>query len=211
MGETSVTITYGRSETNAKSPQFTSFAAYLAADPADLPEGRYEYWDGELVPVMAESGLNDLLANYLFVLLVNAGVPIALIRPHSCEVEVPGRPRTRLPDLTVLDEVHLPLIAKRNTVTRDMPPPRLLAEVVSPGNENSPNYKRDYQAKAQQYAEIGVPEYWLIDPDRAIVSVGILAESSYQFTQFTGNQTIQSPTFPGLPLTVEQVLNVGDV
>jgi Uma2 family endonuclease len=96
-------------------------------------------------------------------------------------------------------------------VTRDMPPPRLLAEVVSPGNENSPNYKRDYQAKAQQYAEIGVPEYWLIDPDRAIVSVGILADAVYQFTQFTANQTILSPTFPSLTLTVEQVLNADDV
>jgi Uma2 family endonuclease len=209
-----VTITYGGSELNAtqsdtKSPQFASFAAYLAAEPGDLPEGRYEYWDGELVPIMAESGLNDLLANYLFLMLVNAGVPIGLIRPHSCEVEVPGRPRTRLPDLTVLDAVHLPLIAKRNTVTRDMPPPRLLAEVVSPGNENSPNYKRDYEAKAQQYAEIGVPEYWLIDPDRAIVLVGRLVDEGYQFTQFAGNEMIVSPTFPGLKLTAEQVLTAG--
>jgi Uma2 family endonuclease len=211
MGEVSVTITSGGPKANAKSPQFTSFAAYLAADPADLPEGRYEYWDGELVPVMAESEFNDAIANYLFLVLTGFGIPFRLIRPHSCEVEVPGRPRTRLPDLTVLDEVHLPLIAKRNTVTRDMPPPRLLAEVVSPGNENSPNYKRDYQAKAQQYAEIGVPEYWLIDPDRAIVAVGILTDGVYQFTQFAGNQTILSPTFPGLKLTVEQVLNAGDV
>jgi Uma2 family endonuclease len=211
-----VTIAYGGSETNAtrpeaKPPQFASFAAYLAAEPGNLPEGRYEYWDGELVPVMAESGLNDLLANYLFLMLVNAGVPIGLIRPHSCEVEVPGRPRTRLPDLTVLDAVHLPLIAKRNTVTRDMPPPRLLAEVVSPGNENSPNYKRDYEAKAQQYAEIGVPEYWLIDPDRAIISIGMLVDGAYQFMQFTGTQIIQSSTFPSLKLTVEQILSAGDV
>jgi Uma2 family endonuclease len=211
MGETSVTITYGRSETNAKSPLFTSFEEYLAADPSDLPEGRYEYWDGELVPVMAESEFNDAIANYLFLVLTGLGIPFRLIRPHSCEVEVLGWPRTRLPDLTVLDEVHLPLMAKRNMVTRDMPPPRLLAEVVSPGNENSPNYKRDYQAKTQQYAEIGVPEYWLIDPDRAIVSVGLLADGAYQFTQFTGPQTIRSPTFPDLTLTVEQVLNAGDV
>lgn len=48
--------------TIAKSPQFGSFEEYLAADPSDLPEGRYEYWHGELVPVMSESGLNALLA-----------------------------------------------------------------------------------------------------------------------------------------------------
>jgi Uma2 family endonuclease len=203
MGETSVTI--------SKSPQFTSFAAYLAADPADLPEGRYEYWDGELVPVMSESIGNDTIANFIFLALVEAGLPFRLIRPGKVEVVVPGRPRTRYPDLVVLEEVHLTLLKSRATITRDMPPPRLLAEVVSPGNEKSENYKRDYEEKASQYAQIEVPEYWLIDPDRAIVSVGILAEGSYQFTQFTGNQTILSPTFPGLKLTVEQVLNAGDV
>jgi hypothetical protein len=42
--------------TVAKSPQFRSFEAYLSADPCDLPEGRYEYWDGELVPVMSQLG-----------------------------------------------------------------------------------------------------------------------------------------------------------
>jgi hypothetical protein len=51
--------------TVAKAARFRSFEAYLAADPADLPEGRCEYWDGALVPVMAESGLNDALAKYL--------------------------------------------------------------------------------------------------------------------------------------------------
>jgi Uma2 family endonuclease len=203
MGGTSVTI--------AKSPQFTSFEAYLAADPSDLPEGRYEYWDGELVPVMTESIGNDGIANYLMVVLMQVGVPLRLLRPGRIEVVVPGRPRTRYPDFVVLDDVHLVLLKRRATIISDMPPPRLLAEVVSPGGEQSENYRRDYVDKAAQYAAIGVPEYWLIDPDRAIVSVGILAEGSYQFTQFTGTQTILSPTFPSLKLTVEQVLNASDI
>jgi Uma2 family endonuclease len=211
MGETSVTITYGRSETNAKSPQFTSFEAYLAADPSDLPEGRYEYWDGELVPVMTESIGNDGIANYLMVLLMQAGIPLRLLRPGRIEVVVPGRPRTRYPDFVVLEEVHLTLLKSRATITRDMPPPRLLAEVVSPGNEKSENYKRDYEEKASQYAQIGVPEYWLIDPDRAIVAIGMLVDGAYQFTQFAGTQIIQSSTFPSLKLTVEQILSAGDV
>ncbi|NJN30310.1 MAG: Uma2 family endonuclease [Synechococcales cyanobacterium RM1_1_8] len=152
--------------------QFKNFEAYLAAPLSELPEGRFEYWNGALVPVMSESGFNAFLANCLFVALVNAGVPIALLRPHSCEVEVPGQPRTRFPDLTVLDDVHVPLIAQRERVTREMPPPRLLVEVVSPGDENSENYKRDYEDKCKQYAALGVPEYWLIDPERKRVLVG---------------------------------------
>jgi Uma2 family endonuclease len=195
--------------TVAKSPQFRNFEAYLAADPAELPEGRCEYWDGELVPVMTESGLNALLANCLFANLIKAGIPIAILRPHSCEVEVPGRPRTRYPDLTVLADVHVALTARRETITRDMLPPRMLVEVVSPGDENSENYKRDYEDKAKQYALIGVPEYWLIDPDRAWVKVGSLVDGVYEFQDFTGNQVIQSSTFPGLTLTAAQVLTAG--
>ena len=190
-------------------PRFTSFKAYLAVDPSELPEGKFEYWDGELVPVTPESGVNDFLANYLFLLLIIAGIPIELIRPHSCEVEVPGRPRTRYPDLTILDLVHLPLIERRNTITREMPPPRLIAEVVSPGNENSDNYKRDYEVKPQQYAAIAVPEYWIIDRDREWIKVGVLNDGTYQFETFRGNEKIISPTFPDVILTASQILNAG--
>jgi Uma2 family endonuclease len=192
--------------TVTKSPQFKSFEEYLAADPADLPEGRCEYWDGELVPVMAESGFNALLANWLFFALASAGVPIAVLRPHSCEVEVPGRPRTRYPDLVVLDEAHVPLIAKNERITRKMQPPRLLVEVVSPGDEDSDNYQRDYVLKARQYAAINVPEYWLLDPDRAWVKVGTLIDGAYRYETFRGNEAIVSPTFPNLTLTAAQVL-----
>jgi Uma2 family endonuclease len=141
--------------TVAKSSLFRSFEDYLAADPSDLPEGRFEYWDGELVPVMSESELNDDIANALYFVLRSAGIWSKLIRPHSCEVEVPGKPRTRLPDLTILDEVHVPLIARRTTITRKMPPPRLLAEVVSPGSETSANYKRDYEDKPSSMPRSG--------------------------------------------------------
>jgi Uma2 family endonuclease len=109
----------------------------------------------------------------------------------------------------VLDEAHVVLLKRRATITDKMPPPRLLAEVVSPGDEDSENYQRDYVQKPRQYAAIGVPEYWIIDPDRACIRVGTLADGSYRFQTFTGEQTIVSTTFPGLKLTVEQVLRAG--
>jgi Uma2 family endonuclease len=158
---------------------------------------------------MSESGFNALIANWLFFALASAGIPIARLRPHSCEVEVPGQPRTRFPDLTVLDDLHIPLIEKRERITRDMPPPRLLVEVVSPGDENSDNYKRDYQEKCQQYAAIGVPEYWLIDPDRQVILIGRLIAGAYQFQTFRNQETLISTTFPTLRLTAAQVLNAG--
>ncbi len=186
--------------------RFASFEDYLMAEPSDLPEGRCEYWDGELVPVMTESPENDDIANYLFSLLLQIGIYRKLIRPHSCEVEVIGKPKTRFPDLTVLDTVHLVLMGKNNRVTRDMPPPRLVVEVVSPGSETSENYTRDYRDKRAQYAAIGIPEYWLIDPEREWVMVGGLSAGQYAFETFRGNEIIGSPTFPEWKITVAQVL-----
>ena len=187
--------------------RFTSFEAYLSAEPSDLPEGRCEYWDGELVPVITESIENDDIANYLCLLLIQMGIYRRIIHLGKVEVEVIGKPRTRFPDLTVLDDVHLTLLKKRATATRKMPPPRLVVEVVSPGKESEDNYKRDYIEKRDQYAAIDIPEYWLIDPDRAWVRVGTLIEGQYQFATFMGNDAIVSPTFPNLNLTAAIVLD----
>ena len=186
--------------------RFASFEDYLTADIGDLPEGRHEYWDGKLVKVTTESLFNDGLANCLFLLLVEIGIPFRLIRPHSCEVEVIGKPRNRFPDLTVLSEVHLSLLETRLTITRKMPPPRLVVEVVSPGNETSQNYTRDYRDKLKQYAAIGVPEYWIVDPVRQWVKVGNLTDRGYQFQTFKDDTAIVSSTFPELKLTAAIVL-----
>jgi Uma2 family endonuclease len=187
--------------------RFASFEAYLSADVSDLPEERCEYWDGELVPVMTESSGNDDIANYLFSVLIQMGIYRKLVRPGRAEVEVIGRPRTRFPDLTVLDQVHLPLVEKRLTITRQMPPPRLVVEVVSPGAESEDNYKQDYQDKRDQYAAIGIREYWIIDPDRECFMVGTLVSGAYQFKTFQGEAAIVSPTFPELRLTMAELLS----
>ena len=186
--------------------RFASFEDYLMADASDLPEGRCEYWDGELAELMTESVKNDDIALFIMFALVAIGIPFRLIRPHSCEVEVIGKPKNRFPDLTVLSEVHLSILESRLTITLKMPPPRLLVEVVSPGNESKDNYKRDYLAKRDQYAAIGVPEYWIVDPSREWAMIGTLTNGAYQFQTFTGDATIISPTFPELKLTAAVVL-----
>jgi Uma2 family endonuclease len=88
-----------------------------------------------------------------------------------------------------------------------MPPPSLVFEVVSPGDDRSENYLRDYQDKRDQYAAIGIPEFWLIDPDRSWVMVGTLIENQYQFKTFSADEMIVSPSFPSVDVTASQVLN----
>ena len=186
--------------------RFANFEEYLTADSSDLPEGRFEYWDGEMIPVTSEALGNCSIATFIQLALIAIGLEYKLISPGKVEVEVPGRPQSRIPDLTVIDEIHVTLLKKRATITRKMPPPRLIVEVVSPGGETSKNYIRDYQDKRSQYAAIGIPEYWLVDPEREWVMVGTLVSSAYEFVTFRGNDAIVSPTFPDLKLTAAIVL-----
>ena len=189
--------------------RFASFEAYLTADPSDLPEGRCEYWDGELVPVMSESLLNEAIANYLAFVLWQMGIDQMLASPGKISIVVNGRPRTRFPDLTLLDDAHLVLMERSIRVGVTMPLPRLVVEVVSPGDEDSENYTRDYHDKRDQYADRDIPEYWLIDPQRSWVMVGLLVAGRYQFTIFRGSQAIVSQALPTLDLTVTSVLTRG--
>jgi Uma2 family endonuclease len=98
---------------------------------------------------------------------------------------------------------------KRSIILRYMPAPGLVVEVVSPGDEHSTNYKRDYEEKPLEYAARGIPEYWIVDPERAIVSVGVLMDNAYLFTQYQGDEAISSPTVPAFSLTAAQILTAG--
>jgi Uma2 family endonuclease len=178
-----------------------------------LPEGRCEYVDkGDLFELLPESGLNDDIANYLFLMLFSAGVPSSLLRPGRCRVVIPvlkpKTPRTRYPDLVVLQPEHKAIVRNRLTIRADMPAPRLVVEVVSPQKKNR---DRDYEAKREQYQARGIPEFWLIDLEKQTVTVLFLNDCSYsEVGVFSGDSRIESSTFPDLNLTAHQILTAGE-
>lgn len=192
--------------TQAK-PKFSTFEEYLEYD--DGTDNRYELIDAELVALPPESELNDFIPNLLLVKLIEAGVPLRLIRPHTCEVQVPVLEKkdaaNRYPDLVVLEEVHLSLTEKRLTIKSDMPPPQLVAEVLSSGKANR---ERDLIRKRAQYAKRGIPEYWLIDRENQSITVLRLDREQYiEVGQYQGKQSIVSPQFPQLVLIPEQLFD----
>ncbi|NEO00957.1 MAG: Uma2 family endonuclease, partial [Moorea sp. SIO3I7] len=137
-----------------------TFDQYLEYD--DGTDNRYELVDGELVQLPPESESNSWRAMWLMYQLAQHINP-RLIRIHDCELQVPGNPQNRYPDLVVLTEAHLLQTEKRLTITLDMEPPQFVAEVVSPyRNQNDENYQRDYSDKVKQYQQRAIPEYWII-------------------------------------------------
>ncbi|NEQ69216.1 MAG: Uma2 family endonuclease [Symploca sp. SIO2D2] len=191
-----------------RTPVKLTFEQYLEYD--DGTDNRYELFDGELRPVPSESEENGWIAVWLMYQLAQFVNP-RLVRPHEGELQVIGKPLNRFPDLVVIGNEHLTRPRKRFIITLDMPPPRLVVEVVSPyRSQKDENYQRDYIDKVHQYQERGIPEYWIVDPQAQIVTVLLLVNGKYQSTEFTGSQQIVSRTFPEIQLTAAQVLSANN-
>ncbi|MEO1620423.1 MAG: Uma2 family endonuclease, partial [Cyanobacteria bacterium J06632_3] len=169
----------------------------------DGTDSLYELFNGELIALPPESGENTEIAISLLIEFA-ALVGRARVRNHGLELEVSGEPKNRYPDFTVIREEHVELLSQRNTIRLTMPPPLLIVEVVSPGNIQR---ERDYIAKRRQYEDIGVGEYWIVDPALQQVTVLYMKEDTYEEVGlFTDTQKITSPTFPSFCLSAQAVL-----
>ena len=66
--------------------------------------------------------------------------------------------------------------------------------------------RRDLETKRREYAQAGIPEYWIIDPERSRVVVLTLAGSRYRVHgEFTPGSRASSVLLPGLALEVSAV------
>lgn len=195
--------------TQAKS-RFSTIEDYLAYD--DGTDAPYELVDGVLVEMGAENPVNIEIAIFLISVFLQLSVPHYLIH-RGTEIVVPSQSVTsRYPDLMILTEECRSALSgsTRSLITTEMPAPLLVIEVVSPGNPGEKNYDRDYIDKRTEYAERGIPEYWLIDPARNVVIVLSLRDNVYQeHGRFQGTDPIVSNAFPTLKLTAETIFQAG--
>jgi Uma2 family endonuclease len=183
-------------------PRFESFEEYLSYH--ENSEKLYELFNGELIEMPPESGLNVQIANRLFLVFAMI-LGTDRVRGQGLELEVNGEPKNRYPDLTIIREEHIQQLSKRNTIRLSMSPPLLVIEVVSPGELQR---ERDYIAKRIQYQNCGIPEYWIVDPETQSILVLELKENNYtEVSDFANDDLILSPGFKELNLKVSEVFN----
>ncbi|MCU0525416.1 MAG: Uma2 family endonuclease [Elainella sp. Prado103] len=181
--------------------QKLTLADYLADD--DGSEQPHELVDGQRVPMPPESDINQRIASLLFAFFLQQGIPFYRLRIGT-EIVVLGSSATaRLPDLLVLsEELALALEgASRSTVMMEMPPPLLVVEVVSPGQEN-----RDYRYKRSEYAARGIAEYWIVDPMQQCLTLLEWVDGLYEEQCYTGDRPIVSPQLGELTISAAQIL-----
>ena len=190
-----------------------SFDEFIAQYGDDF---RYELADGELID-MEPTGPHETVGGKL---VVQIGIAITqaqhpwfiprtcLIRPFSDIVTA------RRPDIVVLDETmlsHEPRWEQEPVITlgRSI---KLVVEVVST------NWETDYARKVEEYALLGIPEYWIVDyrglggiafigrPKQPTFTVCQLAGEEYLQQQYRLGQSIVSPLLPILQLRLDDLL-----
>ncbi|WP_424095943.1 Uma2 family endonuclease [Moorena producens] len=183
--------------------KFQSFDEYLLYN--DNSEKFYELFNGELIEMPPESGVNVEIATFLlirFALLVGH----RRVRGQGLELEVRGEPKNRYPDLTIIREEHVQQLSKRNTIRLSMSPPLLVVEVVSPGELQR---ERDYIAKRIQYQDCAIPEYWIVDPESQTILVLELTGNTYtEVGSFSGDELVLSSGFKDITLKVSEVFDL---
>ncbi|MBD2577902.1 Uma2 family endonuclease [Oscillatoria sp. FACHB-1406] len=178
---------------------------------------RYELIDGELIE-MEPTGPHEEVVAFLLrkfnVEIDRLNLPWFL--PSRCLIQLLGQNTAFRPDVLILDKTELtneplwqkePIITLGNSV-------KLVAEVVST------NWQNDYARKAEDYAALGIPEYWIVDylglggrrfigsEKLPTVTVNRLVKGEYESQLFRAKDCIVSPTFPQLKLTAEQIFSI---
>jgi Uma2 family endonuclease len=193
--------------------QLLSFEEFLAQY-GNNP--RYELADGELID-MEPTGFHETVAgkvaSKLSIELERQGHPWFI--PRTCIVRPFADVATaRRPDVVVLDETALvnePLWDREPVITSGSSI-KLIVEVVST------NWETDYARKVEEYALIGIPEYWIVDyrgiggiafigrPKQPTISICQLSGEDYVRQIYRLGQLIASPLLPKLTLKLDDVL-----
>ncbi len=183
---------------------------YLTYD--DGADTTYELVNGELVPMTLVMGQHGEIADFINTCFRNEIKRLGrnwVSKQMVIGIQSPRGDRwdtVRIPDVVVLPLNQWKELQNREAVIQlNEPPPLLIVEVVSESTKGT-----DYRAKRAEYSVLDIPEYWIVDPLSAKVTVLILTEGWYDATEFSRSDSVQSPTFPELELTVDEILK-GDL
>lgn len=193
-----------------------SFDEFLAQYGGD---NRHELIDGEvfdLEPTGPHEEVAAFITAKLYVQIDGLELPWFVLQRGLLRPSNSGITAFR-PDVAIVDRSELsqePLWAEQSILTLGSSI-KFVAEVVSS------NWQNDYARKVEDYAVLGIPEYWIADyaglggtrhigkPKQPTLSICTLVSGEYEIQQIRDDQPVVSLTFPDLNLTADQILRAG--
>jgi Uma2 family endonuclease len=167
------------------------------------PDFSYELINGVLIvtpsPSAAERGPSDLLAHLLLQYQENHpdGSQLNLTLPEHTLATGDNRRRADRVIWCGLD--HDP------DVMQDVP--QVVVEIVSADRRDR---QRDYETKRQEYSDIGIVEYWIIDRFQRRVTVVRFSESGETQTLLGVAYVLTTPLLPGLEIPLTRLFATAD-
>jgi Uma2 family endonuclease len=174
----------------------------------DASDTRYELLNGELCPMSLGTIQHSKVIRFLdraFDSDIQRSQNPWVVLASLMAVQSPRGRRwdtARIPDVLILPVNQYDAMTNGAVITLDQKPPLLVVEVVSPSTKTE-----DYRSKWIEYCALDIPEYWIVDPIDACVTVCVLDEGSYTNTKFKGEKPVVSPLFPEIVLTCDVILS----
>jgi Uma2 family endonuclease len=163
-----------------------------------------EFTDGYIEVLPMPTILHQLIVKFIFVQIdahITAGSGgLLLFAPLPVKF---GPDLYREPDIIYLSRERVAALGKAKYPQGA----DLVVEVVSEGEEAR---QRDYESKRAIYAEYGVAEYWIVDPDQMQITVLCLDESANAYREhgvFKLGQQATSKLLDGFAVPVDQVFS----
>jgi Uma2 family endonuclease len=153
-------------------------------------DDRLEMIEGEIVVTPSPSLMHQIVVHRLDVLLdraiVEPGLGLVIGAPFDVYLDEQNVPQ---PDLMVVLRDREQVLGS----TRLESAPSLAIEIISPSSAT-----KDRVAKRDLYARYGVPEYWLVDPEKATITIFSDPQHGRYRSEQTTSDVAISATIQGL-------------
>lgn len=179
-----------------KAPRLWTYDEMLA----ELPESNLplELWDGEIVmsptPTPSHQTIVMRLTFFLDAFVRSAKAGTVFVSPLDV---VLSEHRVVQPDVFFISNANRDIIGNQ---IRGVPD--LAVEVISRGS-----WKRDRVEKKALYEQVGIAEYWIIDPESRAIEVFALTQGVYQLhSRGVDAELAESKLLPGFKTAFGQLM-----
>ena len=165
---------------------------------ADHSRRLMEFEDGYIKVLPMPTDNHQAISQFIFLALL-AFIQRIGGKVQYAPLRLQVRPgKYREPDILLMRDANDPRRQNRYWLGAD-----LVVEIVSPDDP-----ERDTKVKRLDYAEAGIPEYWIVDPQEETITVLRLEDETYvEHGIFQRNQIATSALLDGFSMSVDAVID----